>query len=98
MKFQSHSSLWRIQPSPDSNKKVLNMNRPWSVGMLLLSFLLCANPALAKNPYEKSFDLNPLGKSIGQVIVSFEDRIKPGSFTFGVSTSLSSLLSSGFPP
>src|SRR5207247_1768305 len=36
---------------------------------------------------EKSFDLTVYGISIGQVIVSFEDRISPGDITVDVSAS-----------
>jgi len=86
------------QPVPD--KRGLEMIRPLSVAVWLLSYLVVTSTALAKDkpkPYEKSFDLKVLGTSIGQVIVSFEDRIKPGKTTVDVSASLSSPSGSVFP-
>jgi len=74
------------------------MIRSSSIGLSLLSFLFAANTALAQAPYEKSFDLNVLGRSIGQVIVGFEDRISPGEITVDVRASLISPSGSVFPP
>jgi len=73
------------------------MSRPSSVGTWLLICLVVASPGFAKSPYEKSFDLNILGTSIGQVIVSFEDRIHPGAISVDVSASLVSPSGSVFP-
>jgi len=75
------------------------MIRRLSVAVWLLSYLVVTS-ALAKDkpkPYEKSFDLKVLGTSIGQVIVSFEDRIHPGKTTVDVTASLASPSGSVFP-
>src|SRR5438046_7560852 len=72
------------------------MIRPSSVGMWLLSCLVVTNTALAKTTsYETAFDLKVLGIGIGQVIVSFEDRLSAGNTT--VEVSLTSPSGSTFP-
>ena len=73
------------------------MIRPSSVGMWLLSCLVVTNAApVEAASFEKGFDLSVLGVSIGQVVVSFEDRISPGKTT--VDVSLTSPSGSTFPP
>ena len=62
------------------------MIRPSSVGIWLLSCLVVTNTAMAKTTsYETAFDLKVFGFSIGQVIVSFEDRISAGKTTVDAS-------------
>ena len=72
------------------------MIRPSSVGIWLLSCLVVTNTAMAKTTsYETAFDLKVFGFSIGQVIVSFEDRISAGKTT--VDASITSPSGSVFP-
>lgn len=66
--------------------------------MLFLSLLLAlARPALAANPYSRSFELSVSGISVGQLILNFEDVIEVGDFSVELSASSGSPSGSVLP-
>lgn len=73
------------------------MTKHLRIGIWLLSFLICSSTGFAKTPFEKSFNIKVNHITIGQVIVSFEDRISAGNISVDVETSLASPSGSFFP-